>query len=215
MSEVVLYGFGAASYPWTVMWACAEKGVPYRLEPADLKSPGYREQRQPYVKMPAMQHGDLKLFESSAIARYIDAAFDGPALQPTDPQALAKMEQWISVIKSYVYADLVPGMILQYLFPQGADGKPDREAIDASAKKVRYHLTVLEKGIDAAPYVVGNSLTLADIFVAPMVHYLDSLPEFAGTIGEYPKLSRFIAAMRARDAFKATVPPARNFAEAA
>ena len=215
MSELVLYGFAGASYPWTTILTCAEKGVPYRLEQANIKSPEYREERQPYAKMPAMQHGDFKLFEASAIARYIDTAFDGPALQPSDPQALAKMEQWVSVIKSYVYADVVPGMILQYLFPQGADGKPDREALDASAKTVRYHLTVLEKGIDAAPYVVGDRLTLADIFVGPLVHYLDSLPEFAGTLGEYPKLSRFIETMRAREAFKATMPPPRNFAEAA
>ena len=215
MSEVILYGFAGASYPWTAILTCAEKGVAYRVEQADIQSPEYLEQRQPYAKMPALQHGDFKLFEACAIARYIDSAFDGPALQPSDPQALAKMEQWISVIKSYVYADVVPGMILQYLFPKGADGKPDREALDASAKKVRHHLTVLEKGIDAAPYVVGDSLTLADIFVGPLVHYLDSLPEFAGKLGAYPKLSRFIEAMRAREAFKATMPPPRNFAEAA
>ena len=215
MSEVVLYGFGAASYPWTAMLACAEKGVPYRLEPADLKSPEYRELRQPYVKMPAMQHGDLKLFESSAIVRYVDAAFDGPPLQPTEPQALAKMEQWISVIKSYVYADVVPGLILQYLIPKGADGRPDRGAIEASVPKIRYHLTVLENGIDAAPFAVGDTLTLADIFVGPLVHYLEYTPEFSGYLGDHPKLSRFIEAMRAREAFKATMPPARNFAEAA
>lgn len=215
MSEVIRYGYAGASYPWNAILTCAEKGVPYRVEQAGIKSPEYREQRQPYAKMPAMQHGDFKLFEACAIARYVDAAFDGPALQPTDPQALAKMEQWISVIKSYVYADVVPGLILQYLIPKGADGKVDHGAIETSVPKIRYHLKVLENGIDAAPYVVGDSLTLADIFVGPLVHYLEYTPEFAGYLGNHPKLSRFIEAMRAREAFKATMPPARNFAEAA
>ena len=215
MSDVVLYGFAGAIYPWTTILTCAEKGVPYRVEQADLKSPEYRDARQPYAKMPAMQHGDFKLYEACAIARYVDAAFDGPPLQPTGAQALARMEQWISVIKSYVYADVVPGLILQYLLPQGVDGKPDREAIEASVPKIRHHLTVLEKGIDAAPYVVGDSLTLADIFVGPLVHYLEYTPEFAGYLGDHPKLSRFIETMRARQAFKATMPPPRNFAEAA
>lgn len=215
MSEVVLYGYPGTINTWIAILTCAEKGVPYSVEQADLQSPEYREQRQPYAKMPAMQHGELKLYETSAIARYIDAAFDGPPLQPTEPQALAKMEQWISVIKSYVYADVVPGLILQYLLPQGADGKPDREAIEASVPKIHHHLIVLEKGIDAAPYVVGGSLTLADIFVGPLVHYLEFTPEFAGYLGDHPKLSRFIETMRARDTFKATMPPPRNFAEAA
>ncbi len=215
MSEVILYGFSNASYPWTAMLACAEKGVPFRMENADIQSPEFRDERQPYAKMPAMQHGDFKLYEASAIARYVDAAFEGPALQPAAPAALAKMEQWISVIKSYVYADVVPGLVLQYLFPRGADGKPDREVIEASAAKIKYHVTNLEKGIDAAPYVVGDTLTLADIFVAPLVHYLEYTPEFAGYLGDHPKLSRFLEAMRAREAFKATMPPARNFAEAA
>ena len=215
MSEVVLHGFAGASFPWTVILTCAEKGVPYRVEQADLKSAEYRDVRQPYAMMPAMQHGGFRLYEASAIARYVDAAFDGPALQPTEPQALAKMEQWISVIKCYVYADVVPGLILQYLLPKGADGKPDRKAIEASVPKIRYHLSVLEKGIDAAPYVVGGTLTLADIFVGPLVHYLEYTPEFAGYLGDHPKLSRFIETMRARQAFKATMPSPRNFAEAA
>lgn len=215
MTEIVLYGFSGATYPWTARLVCAEKGVSHSIENVDFSTDAYRDERHPYNKMPAMQHGGVKLYESSAIARYVDAAFDGPALQPTDPVALARMEQWISVIKSYVYADMVPGYILQYLRPRGADGKPDRAAIDASAANIRYHLGILEAGIDANPFIVGDTLTLADLFVAPLLHYMDYAPELGDFRTAHPKLSAFLTTMRARPAFQETQPQEPEYAKAA
>ena len=215
MTEVVLYGFNAATYPWTAMLVCEEKGVEYRIEQADHRSDAYRETRHPYNKMPAMQHGELKLYESSAIARYIDAAFDGPALQPAGAVALARMEQWISIIKAYVYEDMVPGYILQYLQPRGAGGQPDRAAIEAAVPKIKRHLGLIEAGIDAGPYVVGKTLTLADLFMGPLLHYMDFAPELGDYPAAFPRIARFLAAMRGRPAFQATMPKEPEYAKAA
>jgi glutathione S-transferase len=35
------------------------------------------------------------LYETNAIAAYIDDVFPGPKLTPTDPRKRAKMNQWI------------------------------------------------------------------------------------------------------------------------
>ncbi len=39
----------------------------------------------PLGLVPGMRHDGLDLVESHAITQYIDTAFDGPALVPTDP----------------------------------------------------------------------------------------------------------------------------------
>ena len=213
--EVVLYGASGASYSWTAALICIEKGVPYRFESIKLKSDGYRDEHHPYMVMPAMQHGEVKLFESSAIARYIDGAFEGPALQPSDPLAIARMEQWISMFKAYVYKDAVPRYFLQYLFPKGADGQPDRAAIDAAIPDVTYHLDTFEAGIDGNPYVVGDTLTLADLFIGPILHHLSHTPELGAHLKGCPKLSRVLAALRERQSYKDTAPPPPEFAKAA
>ena len=45
MTEVVLYGFNAATYPWTAMLVCEEKGVEYRIEQAARYRPRPRPAR--------------------------------------------------------------------------------------------------------------------------------------------------------------------------
>src|SRR6185295_10498549 len=57
----------------------------------------------PFGKMPVMQHGDIVLYETTAIAHYLDRAFSGPALQPLEPRAQAEMLRWISIVNSYVF----------------------------------------------------------------------------------------------------------------
>ena len=79
MSEVIVFGYPQNTYVRTVRMSLEEKGIPYALEPIDLKAPEYRK-RHPFAKMPAFQHGNVKLYETSAITRYIDEVFDGASL---------------------------------------------------------------------------------------------------------------------------------------
>ena len=47
-----------------------------------------------------------RLYETAAIALYVDEAFTGPALQPTTAQARARMHQWISSLNGYYYPNI-------------------------------------------------------------------------------------------------------------
>jgi glutathione S-transferase len=51
-----------------------------------------------FGKVPALRNGDLTIFETAAIMRYVDEAFDGPQLQPPDPESRVQIEQWLSLI---------------------------------------------------------------------------------------------------------------------
>ena len=77
-----------------------------------MASEAYRE-LHPFGKIPAMRHGDVTLFETSAIARYIDETFPGPRLQPADPRERAVMNQWISACNHYFYSDVIRRYVLQ------------------------------------------------------------------------------------------------------
>ena len=67
--------------------------MPWRLQPLTFgqqQSPEHLA-RHPFGRIPAIEHGDFKLYECQAILRYIDAAFDGPSLTPREPKAMARM----------------------------------------------------------------------------------------------------------------------------
>ena len=52
----------------------------------------------PFRKIPAITHGELTLYESTAILRYFDRAFPGPKLWPEDVAAAAMCDQWASAV---------------------------------------------------------------------------------------------------------------------
>jgi len=54
-----------------------------------------------------LRHDDFTVYETSAIASYVDDAFAGPRLTPQDVQGRARMNQWISAVNSYHYPYMI------------------------------------------------------------------------------------------------------------
>ncbi len=74
------------------------------MQEADPFDPNAAERLRdlnPFGRVPVLRHGQFDLYETSAITRYVDAAFDGPRLVPDDPRASAQMAQVIAVIDAY------------------------------------------------------------------------------------------------------------------
>ena len=186
--------------------AFAEKGISYRLEPL-LPSDEAVAAIHPFHKIPAYRQGDLKLYETSAIMRYVEETFPGPTLVPDSPRERAIMEQWISAISSYLYDAMVRRYVLQYVFPRGADGKPDRAVIDKALVEVEQQLGLLEKAYGDNEFLAGKTLSLADLLLAPIVFYLQAFPEGRNLVAKHPKVLRGHAAIARRPSFAATMPP--------
>ena len=108
MTEVFVLGFPRSTYVHIVRLILTHKGVSYTfrdLEP-ELGSASHLA-LHPFDRVPILQHGDLTVYETSAIATYVDEAFEGPALQPKDVRARARMNQWISSVNSYYYPYMI------------------------------------------------------------------------------------------------------------
>ena len=85
MSDITLYGFPASSYTWSARLASEEKDINHDLEPIEFGSDAH-EALNPFAKIPIMTHGDVILYETTAIRHYIDQSFDGPPLpRPMPP----------------------------------------------------------------------------------------------------------------------------------
>jgi len=177
---------------------CEEKGVDYTLEAADLGSDAYRA-IHPFGKIPAMKHGDRVVYETAAIGRYLDEAFDGPPLQPTDPGDRASMEQWISAYNDYLYQTIVIGWIVTQL----RGGEVD----EAATADVKARLEVLDRALAATGRLAGSDATLADLMVVPMLAYLSALPSGQALLADLPNAKALLDAAMARPSFAATQPP--------
>ena len=189
--ELQLFGFAQSTFVRTVRMACLEKETPCELFPLEFRSEAHRK-LHPYLKMPALRHGEVRLFETLAISAYIDEAFSGRRLQPKSAFGRALMLQWISVCCSYAYSDIVAAFF---------DEKNDAEAIIAGVRK---HYKVFDDALRSHLHLVGDDLSLADLFLAPMVAFADGQFPAENPILEYSALAAWRTRMTSRESFKLT-----------
>src|SRR5258707_8372449 len=111
MGKPRLFGADYSVYVRIVQLTLAAKRVDYELVPVDVFSaegvPAWYFEHQPFGRIPACEHDGFRLFETTAIARYIDEAFAGPALQPADVRERATMNQLIGLLDAYAYRAMV------------------------------------------------------------------------------------------------------------
>lgn len=200
MSQIVFFGIPVSSYVRTARMVAFEKGLEHVLEPvppgseANLKA-------HPWGRVPAMRHGDLQLIETSAMARYLDETGPGPSLLPRTPAARAVMEQWISAINSYVYDSLVRNYALKYILPKFRGVAPDPAEIAAGVPAMERDVARLDAAYTGRDWIAGDTLSLADLFVAPIVHTTSMFPEGQAALQKAPALSRAYAALERRESF--------------
>ena len=211
MTDVVLYGASYSVYVRIARLALEEKGVAYRLEEVDIFAeggpPADHLERHPFGRIPAFQHGEFKLYETAAMVRYVDEAFDGPPLQPTAPQARARVNQITSLLDSYAYRILVWDIFVERVSVPEEGGRSDEAKIAAALPKARTCLTALEDLMGTAEFLTGDALTLADLHAASMIACFRGAPEGTALMTEHPALTRWWERMAARPSMLATRPP--------
>src|SRR5260370_5095513 len=134
---------------------------------------------------------------------YVEGGLAGRGLMPTEAAERAKAEQWISVLNCYGYPAMVRNYVLQYVFPRGPDGQPDRATIDSALPEIRKILASLDRAIGPRDYLVGDALSLADVLMAPMVNYVGGMPEGKDLLATFPDLRRAAEKLAQRPSYVA------------
>ena len=206
MATLQVIGIPQSSFTRAVRMAALEKGIPYDFVVAPPHSPEVKA-IHPAGKIPVMRHGELTMFESRAIAHYIDDHFPGPALTPRTPAGDAQVEQWISYHNTTVDPLLVRKYVLSgYVFPTTPDKSPDQGLIVQLQSALAREAEVLDKAT-ASGFLVGDRFTLADIFLMPTLFSAHRFPEFGALMKQASNLQRYYERHAERESFTATMPP--------
>jgi glutathione S-transferase len=206
MNRIEIIGPPFSSYVWVVRMACEEKGAAYDLVSAALQSSEVRA-IHPFGKAPVMGHGDVALCESKAITTYIDKAFPGPKLIPDDAHGAALVEQWVSLVNTAIDPCLIRSYVVTYLRAQMTGGVPDRAAIEAALPALQTHIDVLDRAVAATRHLAGESFSLADIFLLPILHFVQLCPEGGEMVRSAENLFTYFARHSQRPCYKASFPP--------
>jgi glutathione S-transferase len=205
-----LFGADYSVYVRIVRLCLIEKGVGYELLPIDIFAaagpPLDYLTRHPFGRIPAFEHAGFSLYETAAIVRYIDEAFEGPALQPSSARKRARCNQLISIADNYAYRHLVWGIYVERVSKPGRGAPMDEAKITAAIPKARVCLKAMSDLMADNPWLAGEELTLADLYAAPMFDYFQLAPEGADLIRRHENLKTWWSRIAERPSMLATKP---------
>jgi glutathione S-transferase len=207
-AKLRLFGASYSVYARIARLVLAECGQAYELVEVDIFDrenlpPDYLA-RQPFGKIPALAHEDFRLYETDAIAHYVNEALGAGKLMPFGPRPRARCLQVMRIVDNYAYPALVWGLYV-------AETEEERTgALDAAVlAQARKVLGVLE-GLMVGPYFLGEKLSLADLWAIPVFAYLRLAPSGPVLMGDCPRLQAWCDVMAGRDSVQATRFPAED-----
>jgi glutathione S-transferase len=213
MTKPVIYGPPRSAYVRTVRLVMAEKKLDYDLVDVDIARgdqhrPEHLE-RHPFGKVPAFAHDGLRLYETSAITRYLDATFPEVPLTPSEPRQIGLMQQAIAVTDAYAYPAMITAVVIQRLVVPREGGTPDERAVESALPQVERCLDAFDAMLEQGFWLSGGDLGLADLHLAPIIHYLSLTPEGRRLLPRHGRLQRWWGGMTGRESMALTDPTAR------
>ena len=151
MTAIRIHGVPPSTFTRTVRLACHEKGIDYELVPT---MPSEITALNPFRKIPAVTHGDLVLFESTAILRYLERTFAGPKLWPDDSAGIALCDQWVSAVCDSLVNAALRYMASRYGFLP-VPGEMQRQYLD----KTREVVPIFDRQLGKTRYLAGDGVT--------------------------------------------------------
>jgi glutathione S-transferase len=207
MNEFVIHSIPGSPFGRAAFVVLEEKGVHARLAPVAPGSFRTAEHlaRHPFGKVPVLDHGDFRIYECAAILRYVDRVLPEPSLTPANPQGAGRMDQLMNINDWYLFQGVANVIGFQRIVgPRLMGLTPDEDAIAAAMPKAHSVFNELARQLGDKPFFVGDSLTLADVHLAPQLDFFTETPEWEPLTAHHVNLRRWLDRMNARPSMAAT-----------
>jgi len=204
--DVTVFGAPYSVYVRIVLMALLEKGVSWHLTPVDIFADSDEREAylalNPFGKIPTVTHGAFELYETRAITRYVDEAFDGPALQPADPVERARMAQVQGIVDSFAYPTLIWDIYVAHTARGKGEGDHHEERLGKALPRATTILVELDRLLGPGPFFGGETPSLADLHLAPVFGYFVTVPEAETLLSGFPTLQTWWATVAERESWR-------------
>ena len=171
------------------------------LGKGEHKAPAFRA-LNPNGKVPLLVDGDLALWESDAIMMHLALGM-GSDLWPADPRAQVEVQRWLSWA-AHEFNPQAGTLYFEHVIrPMFGMGEVDGEAEAAALARTRRGLQILDAHLAERNFILGLSLSLADVSVAVTFPYAGkaNIP-----LADYPAVARWNDRLRALAHWDAPFP---------
>ena len=197
---LTIYGRATSSNVQLAMWTIGELGLDHeRLDyghaHGGTDTPEYLAMN-PNGRVPAMRDGDLVMFESGAIARYLCHRHGAEPFWPEDPARRASLDMWAEWIKTTfapAFAQPIFWALLNHPRGEGA------EAVQPAAEALKPLARILDTRLGRGPWLAGEDFTFADLWTGHLLYRYNVL-NFDKTAT--PNLDAYYARLTERPAYR-------------
>jgi glutathione S-transferase len=161
----------------------------------------------PNAKVPALTHGNTRLWEADAIMGYLAKAA-GSDLWPGDERQIEVM-RWLSWNANH-FTRHAGALYFQHIVKPLIFGTgPDSKAVEEATGFFRQFARVLNDHLRGRKFLVGDALTVADFSVAVTLPYAEKakIP-----VGEFPEIERWHARLNELPAWREPFPAVKTAA---
>ena len=183
-----------------IAWLLEELDIPYELQRFTLGDPEMRSDAfraiSPMGRVPVLEDGDVRLFESGAIIEYVLARHGNGRLRPTqDSAAFPEYLQWFHYCEGMIMPPINTLTVETILLP------PERRTeinVKRSTKLLGQMLAPVDKHLENNDYMAGE-FTAADIMIGTAV---GSARNAGIDFSRMPHLTPYIDRLTARPAYQ-------------
>jgi glutathione S-transferase len=206
MSDFTVHGIPGSPFVRTVLLALEEKGLAWRLAGIPMgahRAPEYAA-IHPFHKIPTLDHGAFRLYETTAILGYLDRAAPGNPLTPADTRAHARMDQVISIALCYVTTTISGPISFPRRVAPLVGMQVDDSAVAAAMPAAANTMAELAHLLGDQPFFAGDALSLADLMLVPHLAFLADFDEGRDLLAGQPTIDAWRVRMEARPSMAAT-----------
>jgi len=172
-----IWGRASSSNVQKVLWCCAELDLPFERVYIGGAFGGNRDPEylalNPNGLVPTVKDGDLIMWESNTICRYLASTRDGERLYPRDPAARTHVERWMDWQLAVVGAPM--GQLLFGLVRTKPEAR-DPAAIEAARRRALTAWMIVDEELKDRPYLAGAELSLAEIVLGTQIYRWFAFP---------------------------------------
>jgi len=183
-----------------VLWAVAELGLEFTHVDAGGAAGGLDTAQflamNPHGRVPVLVDGDVTLWESNSIVRYLAARHAAGSLWPVDPAERSLADRWMD----WELATLQPDfMALFWGFYRTPEAQRNARAIDAARSRCAELYRLLDEHLAGRSFLAGESFTMGDL---PAATSLFRYFEMGLETPALPNLRRWYGRLRERPAYR-------------
>lgn len=183
-----------------VLWCLEEIGLDYEviryerdattnLAPPELKAV------HPLGKSPLIEDAGQLIAESGAIIDYLAQTYGDGLVPPAATPAYWRYQQWLHFAEG---SAMTPFLLRLYVGRLGEAGAPLHPRI---MSEIANHLSFMEAELGEADWFMGDEISAADF----QLSFIVEIARTNGVLGDYPKLTAWLARAQARPAYKAAL----------